>query len=307
MGIREVFIGYASGGELRFDEPMKDHTSLKIGGPVDILITPHDTDALASITMAAYKSGIPLLPLGGGTNLLVRDEGIEGAAVSASAFKDILVLDDKGENVRLSVGAGINLQKLVGFCKTNGLSGLEGLAGIPGSIGGAVAGNSGAYGYEIKDVIVSVSIMDTGGILRDLKRDEMGFCYRGSGIAAGGMVVGVEIELKKTSPEAVREKVADFHTKKKATQPLGERSAGCVFKNPSGEGVQPAGKLIEDSGCKGMRIGGIEVSRKHANFFIQKGGGTSDDFISLMESVARRVRDAFGVELEPEIRVVGRC
>jgi len=307
MEIREVFRGHAGGGEVRFDEPMSGHTSLRIGGPVDVLITPHDTDALADIARAAFRSGVPLMPLGGGTNLLVRDEGIEGAVVSASYFRELRVADDKGEKVRLSVGAGLNLQKLVGYSRTNGLSGLEGLAGIPGSIGGAVAGNSGAYGQEIKDVVISVTIMDAEGKLKSVRRDEMGFGYRSSALARGDMVVGVEMELRKDSPEAVGERVADFHGKKKAAQPLGERSAGCVFKNPSGEGAQTAGKLIEESGCKGMRIGGIEVSRKHANFFIQKGGGTSGDFLSLMESVAGRVRDAFGVELEPEIRVVGRC
>jgi UDP-N-acetylmuramate dehydrogenase len=319
-GLRELFGEGIAGAEVRFMEPMKGHTSLQIGGPVEVFISPRSAESLGDIIRVARGNGVPVLPVGGGTNLLVRDAGIEGAAVSVSFARELAVVEESAGDVTLVVGAGLHLQKLVGFCRGKGFSGIEGLVGIPGCVGGAVAGNAGAYGCEMKDVMLSMTIVDMKGEVRKPKREDIEFGYRHALLPEGAVILGAELRLMKDSPEGVSERVVGFHKRKKAQQPLNRRSAGCVFKNPGQRpgaiGQRPgfpeetdaptAGRLIEEAGCKGMRIGDIQVSRKHANFFINMGGGSAEDYLALMEKVASRVRDAFGIFLEPEIKVVGR-
>jgi UDP-N-acetylmuramate dehydrogenase len=302
--LRELFGESILNAEVRLKEPMTGHTSLKIGGQADVFIVPSDLASLADILRAASGKGVPVLTVGGGTNLLVSDKGIEGAVLTVGFSRELGELGISGDEVKLRVGAGLPLQKVVGLCREKGFSGIEGLAGIPGRVGGAIAGNAGAYGCEIKDIVVNVSLMDKEGNTRRLSRDEVGFGYRKAGIPEGSVILDAELRLTKDSPEAVKQRVVDFHKRKKAAQPLNERSAGCVFKNPEG---RPAGALIDDAGCKGMRIGDVEVSRRHANFFVNRGAGKADDFLALMEKVSERVKQAFSILLEPEIRVVGRC
>jgi UDP-N-acetylmuramate dehydrogenase len=292
-----------TGARMKFDEPMAKHTSLHLGGPADIFVTPRDSESLALALKVLNRHGLPPLPLGGGTNLLVRDGGIEGAVVSLSELRGLSVTREDAETVVLHVGAGLSLQELVGYANRAGLSGIEGLAGIPGQVGGAIAGNAGAYGCEMKDVLLKISILDGEDAVRTMGRDEVSFGYRRAGLPEGAVVLGAELALKKDDPEAVAGRDREFLKDKKARQPLGQRSAGCVFKNPE---TGPAGKLIDEAGCKGLAVGDIEVSSVHANFFINRGQGMAGDFLGLMDIVAGRVMNIFGVALEPEIKVVGR-
>ncbi len=290
--------------DVRFDEPMKGHTYLAIGGPADVFITPRSVASLSSVLKAAKETGMPVFPVGGGTNILVSDMGIEGAAVSMAAFNEVRTLIEDSDSASLYVDAGFPLMRFLRHAAEKGLAGIEGLAGIPGQVGGAVAGNAGAFDCEIKDVIINVSLIDSKGNIRKLPKDEINFAYRYAGIPRGEIILGAEFSLAKDDPGAVSKRMQEFMDEKKSRQPLGERSAGCVYKNPEG-GF--AGKLIEDAGCRGMRVGGVEVSTVHANFFINTGGGTATDYMSLMLEVVSKVRAASGVMLEPEVRVVGRC
>lgn len=290
-------------GDVKFNAPMKKYTGLSIGGPADILVFPDDPLSLRNIVTVLKKNGIPFSTVGKGTNLLVRDGGIEGVVISLKAFDRIETLKEGNQNVELFVEAGALLQRLIQFCKEKGFSGVEGLAGIPGTIGGAVCGNAGSYGYEIKDVLESVAIMDSAGRLDRFKAEGLGFRYRGSDILPEDIVLSANIRLRMEEKEKVISSTDSFSAEKKKTQPVSERSAGCVFKNPQGVS---AGKLIDEAGCKGMRIGGIEVSSVHANFFINKGEGTAAEFLDLMDKVSSVVNERSGIALEPEIKVIGR-
>jgi UDP-N-acetylmuramate dehydrogenase len=290
-------------GEVRFMEPMKNHTSLRIGGPADIFVIPQDINSLRNVHVSLKAKQIPFYPLGGGTNILVRDGGIGGCVISFRSLKKVEVLNEDSECMNLFVEPGTPLQRLVNFSRENGYSGIEGLVGIPGSVGGAVCGNAGAFGYEIKDVLISVAVMDIEGNIRRLKTEGIDFGYRSSSISPGALILSAEIKLKKDKMEDVSARVEGFLKKKREKQPISEPSAGCVFKNPPG---LSAGRLIDEAGCKGMRIGEVEVSNIHANFLINKGGANASDFIRLMDEVVLRVKERFGVFLEPEIKILGR-
>ena len=246
---------------------------------------------------------VPFFPLGGGTNILVRDGGIEGTVISFRSLRKIEPVKEDDENVYLFVRAGALLQRLVNFSKENGYSGLEGLVGIPGTVGGAICGNAGAFGYEMKDILVSVEIMDSEGKIDTFKAEGIAFGYRSSGISQNELLLSAEIKLRKDKKEDISARIEDFLKIKREKQPVWEHSAGCVFKNPPGSS---AGKLIDEAGCKSMRIGDVEVSAVHANFFINKGKASAADFIMLIEEVAARVKERSNVVLEPEIRIVGR-
>lgn len=300
---RYIFSKGVFEGEFRFMEPMKNHTSLRIGGPADVFVIPQDPLSLRNLQVNFKKMQIPYFPLGGGTNILVKDGGIEGVVISFKSFKRIEVIREDNKYVDLSVEAGTPLQGLVNFSKWNGYSGIEGLTGIPGTVGGAVCGNAGAFGYEMKAVLISVWMIDAEGRLERFKAEDIDFGYRRSGISPAELLLSAEIRLMKDKKEDVSARVDSFLKEKRKRQPISAPSAGCVFKNPDG---LSAGKLIDEAGCKGMRIGDVEVSNLHANFFINKGEAKASDFIRLMENVALRVKEKFGIVLEPEIRIIGR-
>ncbi len=301
--LKDIFSEGTFKGEVKFMEPMSNHTSLKIGGPADIYAAPQDILSLSSMHMHLERKHVPFFLLGGGTNILVRDGGIEGTVISLRSLKKIEPVKEDEESLYLFAEAGALLQKLVSFSRENGYSGIEGLAGIPGTVGGAICGNSGAFGYEMKDVLVSVEIMDTEGKVLVVKAEEIEFGYRSSGIPHNELLLSAEIKLGKDKKEAVSARIENFLKIKREKQPVWEHSAGCVFKNPPG---LSAGKLIDGAGCKGMRIGDAEVSTIHANFFINKGKASASDFIMLMKEVAGRIKERFDVVLEPEIKIVGR-
>jgi UDP-N-acetylmuramate dehydrogenase len=312
--LREIFNQDLFKGEILFDQEMSAYTSLRIGGPVDVMVFPEDVVSLKRVLITAKNEKIPLFVFGAGTNLLVRDEGVDGIAVSLRAFNRIEVIQDVRQIapylsdgydsfIGLFVEAGVPLNKLINFTKKKGYSGLEPLAGIPGTFGGAIYMNAGSYGTEIKDVILSVALMRMDGSIEISKKEEIKFSYRSSNIPEDVLILSANIILKKDIPENVSSRINEFLKKKMQTQPLGKSSAGCVFKNPEGD---YAARLIEAAGCKGMRVGDIEVDTLHANYFINRGKATCSDFLELMEKVKNKVKDYCGITLEPEIRIIGR-
>ncbi len=291
-------------GHIGFNVSMQDHTSLGIGGNADLFMTPDDPLSMRNLLALLKKMQVPFFTLGKGSNLLVRDGGIDGVVISMNTFGRIEVLKQDNSHSELFVEAGVPLQKLVNFCREQGYSGIEGLTGIPGTTGGAICGNAGSYGCEMKDVVVSVAIMDSDGRLDRFKAAGLGFRYRGSGITPADIILSANLRFRRDEKEAVAERTERFFKEKVQSQPVSERSAGCVFRNPEGHS---AGRLMDEAGCKGMRVGDIEVSPVHANFFINRGRGTASDYMKLMENVSAVVNKKFGILLEPEIRVVGRA
>ncbi len=288
---------------VRTDESMRLHTSLHMGGPADVYVEPEDPETLSRVLVLLGRAGFPSFPLGGGTNLLVRDGGLEGVTINLSRITGMTLRREEDDSVVVYAGAGMGLQRVLGLCRREGWSGLESLAGIPGQLGGAVAGNAGSFGGEIKDALASIDIVTSNGDFRTLMREDVVFGYRRSDIPEGAFIVGVMFRLKKDDRESVAGRMDECLSRKRDTQPLGEWSAGCVYRNPQGDS---AGRLIDAADCKGMREGDVVVSQKHANFFVNTGNATAGDFLRLMQRVEKKVRERFGVFLEPEIRMVGR-
>jgi len=304
--IKEIFKQGFFNGEIKFNEPMSAHTSLRIGGPAEVMVFPEDIASLKDVISTAKGEGIPIFILGAGTNLLVKDSGIEGIVISLQSFRRIKIVQAGADSQNFAcfcVESGVLLSNLINFAMKKGYSGIEALAGIPGSFGGAVYMNAGSFGREIKDVLISVTLMKDNGSIETLKKDDIRFSYRNSNIHDGGIILHAEILLEKDSPEKVSGRLNEFLKKRRQTQPISQRSAGCVFKNPEGDS---AGRLIDSAGCKGMRAGDAEVSAVHANFFINRGSATCKDFINLMEIVKEKVKKSSGITLEPEIRIIGK-
>lgn len=291
-------------GHIGFNVLMKDYTTLGIGGSAGLFMTPDDPLSMRNLVAMLKKKKMPFFTLGKGSNILVRDEGIDGAVIFTHAFDRIEVLKEDTNKAELFVEAGVPLQRLVNFCKEQGFAGIEGLTGIPGTVGGAICCNAGSYGSEMKDLLISVAIMDADGRLERFKAEGLGFRYRGSDILPTDIVLSANLIFKRDEPGAVAKRTDGFFREKVQSQPVSERSAGCVFRNPEGTS---AGRLMDEAGCKGMRQGDIEVSALHANFFVNRGSGTASDYLALMESVSEVVRKKFGITLEPEIWVIGRA
>lgn len=283
------------GAVIRPGEPMSAHTTLGIGGPAELFITPRNVDTLAAVIKRA--SALSVMPLGGGSNVLVSDAGIDGVVLDMGFNQSVRVEPDGS----VIAGAGVPLQRLINLMAQHGLSGIEGLSGIPGQLGGAIAGNAGSCGMEIKDVVASIAVMDADGNVRVIEREGLEFGYRHA--ALEGVLIGASLRLTPEAPEAIRQRMAGHLERKKLTQPVADKSAGCVFKNPEGHS---AGQLIDTLGLKGRRVGDIEVSPVHANFFVNRGRGSAGDYKRLMDYVTERVYEATGVVLVPEIRMVGR-
>jgi len=290
-------------GEVKFMEPMRSHTYLQIGGPADVFVCPKDTVSLENILAALNEERIPFVTIGGGSNILVKDGGIFGAVISLKNLWRSDIAKEEKDIVMFFAEAGTPLQKLVSFSKEHGYSGIEGLAGIPGFVGGAIAGNAGAFGYSIKKSLVSVRMMNPDKGIYEMSVSELGLEYRASKIPEDTVILSGNIRLRKDVKEDVAKRINSFLKHKRETQPLSEMSAGCVFRNPEGAS---AGRIIDGAGCKGMRIGGVEVSRMHANFFINKGDAEASDFLELIDEVKKKVMKVFGIELELEIRIMGR-
>lgn len=304
---QEIISPREARGEVKFMEPMRSHTYLQIGGPADVFVCPQDAVSLENILAALNEERIPFVTVGGGTNILVKDGGVYGVVISLKNFRRSDIAKEEKDMVMFFAESGTPLQKLVSFSKEHGYSGIEGLAGIPGFVGGAIAGNAGAFGYSIKNTLVSVRMMNPDRGIYEMGVSELGLEYRASKIPEDTVILSANIRLRKDVKEDVAKRINSFLKQKRETQPLSEMSAGCVFRNPEGASASGgAGRLIDEAGCKGMRIGDVEVSRVHANFFINKGDAKASDFLKLMDEIKAKVASVFGIELEPEIRILGK-
>ncbi len=295
-------------GKLLEEEPLRNHTSFRVGGPADLLFFPADADDLAAAVRTARRSGIPVFVMGNGTNLLVRDGGIRGLTVHMGAMSGIR---EEGagapgtgeeEEVFLAALAGTMLSRVINYSVERGLSGLEFAAGIPGTVGGAARMNAGAHGSSFGDILRWAELVDLEGEKVRIERSRIEFRYRGSRWPREGIVTEVGLVLRRCNNQSVLDKVKHCLSERGKRLPLGVGMAGSVFKNPPGDF---AGRIIEEQGLKGSRSGQAEVSQKHANVIVNLGGATAADIQRLVDTVARTVEEKTGIRLEPEIRIVG--
>ena len=286
-------------GQVRFDEPMSLHTSFHIGGPADVLIIPADRKDLRTVLRIAQEEKVPLTVIGNGSNLLVRDKGIRGIVLKlGNALKhweqdcDTFIFD-----------SGVSLARCCRIIGEAGYTGMEFAVGIPGSLGGAVYMNAGAYDGEMKDAVVSVQVMTRTGEIKTLDREELQFAYRHSALQASDVIVlEVKLQVKAGDKAAIQAKMDDFSQRRISKQPLDMPSAGSTFKRPEGHFV---GQMVEESGLKGYRIGGAEVSVKHAGFLVNADHATAADVLQLIEYIEKIILKNYNVSLVPEVLVLG--
>lgn len=287
------------GNTLSFDEPMNRHTSFRIGGPADALLVPRDANWLKKALKSAQELGIPVTVVGNGSNLLVRDGGIRGLVIKLSGTLDYVHV--LGTDLR--AGCGVLLSTLSHVAVEAGLKGLEFAAGIPGTLGGALSMNAGAYDGEMKDVVSAVRALTLAGEEVELCGEELAFGYRHSALKARDLVaIEATLALTPGDKEASLARIAELNRLRREKQPIALPSAGSVFKRPPGHF---AGRLIEQAGLKGCRIGDAEVSTLHAGFIVNVGNATARDVLDLIGHVQSKVREQSGVTLEPEVRIVG--
>ena len=288
------------GLELRDNEPMYRHTTFRVGGPVTLMALPRSVEELSTVVSLAREAGIEPFFLGRGSNLLVADRGAEAFLIKLAGGLDRLEL--LGEN-SLYVGAGVTLAQAAVFALEHALTGLEFAHGIPGTLGGGVFMNAGAYDGELSQVISWADCLDESGRIQRLAGEELELGYRTSVFSRKPWVVtGARLDLTPGDPAAIRARMEDLSHRRRSKQPLEFPSAGSTFKRPAGHF---AGALIQEAGLKGVRIGGAQVSEKHAGFVVNTGGATSDDILSLIRLVRDTVLEKTGVLLEPEVRMLG--
>ncbi|MBR7163622.1 MAG: UDP-N-acetylmuramate dehydrogenase [Clostridia bacterium] len=284
---------------MRENAPMAEYTSFQIGGPADLFIEPETKEALIGSYRILAEEGITPLIIGAGSNLLVADGGIRGVVIRLA--KPLNQVSVEGEYI--TAEAGISLARLAAEALSFSLSGLEFASGIPGSLGGAVFMNAGAYGGEMKDVIVETEYLAKDGNVSAVSGDAHDFGYRHSIFSEkGGIVLASKMKLARGNSDEIRATMLELNTRRKDKQPLNFPSAGSFFKRPEGHF---AGKLIEDAGLKGTTIGGAQISEKHAGFVINTGGATAKDVCRLMDYVKEKVFEKYGIILEPEVRMLG--
>ena len=280
---------------------MERHTTLRVGGPADLLVRARTEEEARGVLRILEGTAVPLTPLGGGSNLIVRDGGIRGVVLRPEGLDRI----EEREDAVVEAGAGATFGSLLRFARERGLAGLEFLAGIPGVVGGGIATNTGAFGFSLGDRTEEVRFLDRRGRIGSLRREDLRFGYRRAELPPGAVVVSAAFRLDRDDPKSVEERIRANRDVRSRTQPLDRPSAGCVFRNPAPD--RPAGRLIDEAGCKGMRIGGAVVSTRHANWIVNEGGATARDVLALLEEVRRIVQEKSGALLEPEVRVVGEA
>ena len=284
------------------DEPMSAHTSFRIGGPAAALVVTENEKELSAVLGVLAGTGAEHLLMGNGSNILFADEGYPGVAVRLAGDFEAIA-QDEDDPCLATVGAAKLMSSVSAFLTGKGLAGFEFASGIPGSIGGAVFMDAGAYGGEMKDVVESVRVMNADGTgIRTLSNDEMEFSYRHSIAEENGMIIlSAALRLTEDDPEAIAARVSERAAKRNSKQPVNYPSAGSTFKRPVGG---YAAALIEASGLKGYRVGGAEVSEKHAGFVINTGGATAEDVLAVMRHVREKVFEDSGIMLEPEVRLI---
>lgn len=298
----ELLSRFIPEGRIFKNEPMAEHTSINIGGPADVYVQPANRTELLRVIEECKRAGAPFVVLGGAANVLVPDEGLRMVVIQLHPYyRECLLID----GTRLKAEAGVLLSDLADLAWLEGLTGLEFASGIPGTVGGAVCMNAGAYGGEIADVCVSVDILTADGSVAVIPKEEMAFGYRSSLVQEefGAIVLAAEFALSPDDRDAIRARMNELNSRRQESQPQlsTEPSVGSTFKRPEGH---YAGKLITDAGLKGYKIGGAMVSMKHAGFVVNTGGATAADVLALMRHIQATVREQYGVELEPEVKIL---
>lgn len=300
MGLHEELCGILGSENVLKEEPMKNHTTFRVGGPADWLVTPTEEEQIRDVVNLLRAEKVPYYVMGNGSNLLVGDKGYRGVIIQLGKNLSQIRMTEEGV---LYAQAGALLSKIAAGAFAQGLTGFEFASGIPGTLGGAVMMNAGAYGGEMKHVLKDALALTADGELRVLPVEQMALGYRTSIFAQNGdIVLSAQIRLQPGNPEEIRAYMDELKEKRITKQPLEYPSAGSTFKRPEG---YFAGKLIEDTGLRGFQVGGAQVSEKHCGFVINKGQATAADILSLIEQVSDRVEAKFGVRLEPEVKRIG--
>jgi len=284
---------------IRRDEPLAKHTTLRVGGPADVYVEPAAEADLVTVVRLCGERGVPCFIIGRGSNLLVRDGGFRGVIICLS-HQNFSRIEVVGE--RLRCGAGARLKNVAVEAKRSGLSGVEFLEGIPGSVGGALRMNAGANGGETKDVLIEAVGIDRDGKRHVFSNAEMKFVYRASGVDPSIIFTSARFRGTIAAPDAIRARMMEVQNHRETAQPIREKTGGSTFKNPPGHS---AWKLVDAAGCRGLRLGGAQVSEMHCNFLINTGDATANDIETLGETVRQRVRDNCGIELQWEIKRIG--
>lgn len=286
-------------GTVLFNEPMKNHTTFRIGGPCEVLVEPETEEQILNVLNLIKENNLRYMVIGNGSNLLVKDIGIKGVVLKIlDKFSEIKI-----NGTEIIANSGTKLSKIAKIAIENELKGFEFASGIPGSIGGAVTMNAGAYGFEMKDVIKSVRVIEKALTIKEYSKDEMNFKYRNSKVQDDNLIVlSVIIQLEKGNIEEITENYNEYTRLRKMKQPLEYCSAGSTFKRPVGF---YAGKLINDSGLRGYRYKDAQVSEKHCGFIINRGNADFEQVYTLIKTVQDKVYEKFNVMLEPEVKIVG--
>ena len=297
--VKQKFCQVLGKEQVLFEEPMKSHTTFRIGGPAEVFIMPKSVKQVQMAVKICQEEQIPYFILGNGSNLLVSDRGYRGVIIQM----DRNMGEIQVEGTEIQAAAGALLSSIAVAARRESLTGFEFAGGIPGSLGGAVVMNAGAYGGEIKDVLKEVTVMDGDGKIFTLPASELEMGYRTSIIkTAGYLVLSARITLSRGKEEDIKARTRELSEMRTQKQPLDYPSAGSTFKRPEG---YFAGKLIMDSGLRGYSVGGAMVSEKHCGFVINKGNATAEDVVSLMKHVTEVVQEKYGVTLEPEVKFLG--
>lgn len=299
LRIKERFCELLGAENVFTDEPMSGHTTFRIGGPADYFLVPGSREELAGVLKICREEALPFFILGNGSNLLVSDSGYRGVVIQMYRNQSEIRVEEN----RICAQAGALLSAIAAAAKNASLTGFEFAGGIPGTLGGAVVMNAGAYGGELKDVLLEATVMTMEGEIRTIPAEKLEMGYRTSLVkTAGYLVLEAVIALEKGDPEAIKSRMRELNEKRTSKQPLEYPSAGSTFKRPEG---YFAGKLIMDSGLRGYRVGGAQVSEKHCGFVINAGNATAKDVRTLMQNVSDIVFEKYGVRLEPEVKFLG--
>lgn len=291
----------ANVGKVKEMEPLSNHTTIKVGGPADVLIEPASVESLKKAMAIIKKHEVPWRAIGRGSNLLVSDEGVEGVVIKIGEGLDELHVD--GETV--TVGGGYSLVRLATLMSKQGLSGLEFAGGIPGSVGGAVYMNAGAHGSDMSQIVKRALILFPDGMMEWLTNEEMQFAYRTSVLQTKrrGICIAAELQLTSGNREEIVAKMRKNKDYRRETQPWDKPCAGSIFRNPL---PQYAGKLIEEAGLKGYTIGGAKISEQHANFIVNTGKAKAKDVLDLIQFVKKTIHELHGIHLRTEVEIIGR-
>lgn len=290
-------------GEWMENEPLARYTTVKVGGPADVLFFPASVQDLMMAIQFCKKNQAPYFILGNGSNLLVRDGGIRGLVVKLHrCLNSFKIEKEEGDEVWIRAEAGLATPKLVEYCRQQGYSGIESLYGIPGSIGGAIVMNAGTREGEVGEVVEELVVLDSSGETKSYPKKKLHFEYRDLDIPRSEIILHVLLKLKKSNSEEVSNKLSFFQKRRHETQPLDQANMGSVFKNPP---KKFAAQIIEELGLKGVRVGGARLSDKHSNWIVNEGGATAKDILALIGLIKDKVREALDIKLETEVKVVG--